>query len=259
MKQSHMLCLGWRTGTEFRLNMKIIPSFIILATLIAVVPARVGAAPEEGVALAIVYDTSGSMQQRVKDADGSSAPKFVIARRALGAVLQRLQAFARNAPADTPRKIEAGLFAFSGDGATELVRFGPFDGNNLGRWTNNLPAPSAGTPLGSALRTATEAVLKSPLSRKHVLVITDGVNTVGPDPVRVLPSLKQQAERKQMPMSVHFVAFDVDAKLFGPLKKMGVTVVGAANETQLRDQLGFILEKKILLEDEEPLAKPKTN
>jgi hypothetical protein len=140
-----------------------------------------------------------------------------------------------------------------------LVRFSPFDGNNLNRWTNDLPTPSAGTPLGNALRTATEAVLRSPLSRKHVMVITDGVNTVGPDPVKVLPGLKQQAEKKQTSLNVHCIAFDVDAKVFAPLKKMGVTVVGAANETQLHDQLGFILEKKILLEDEEPPTKPKTN
>jgi hypothetical protein len=55
------------------------------------------------------------------------------------------------------------------------------------------------------------------------------------------------------------VAFDVDAKLFNPLKKLGATVVGAADETQLNTQLSFILEKKILLEEEEPAQKPKTN
>lgn len=261
MKQTLRLCSRWCTGTEISSNMKTIPSLITLALLAtgAASPLRAVAASEEGVALAIVYDTSGSMQQRVKDADGSRSPKYVIARRALQAAVLRLQSFAKNAPADAPRKIEAGLFAFSGDGASVLVPFGPFDPNRLDRWTNNLPSPAAGTPLGNALRTATDAVLKSPLSRKHVLVITDGENTVGPKPEVVLPSLKQQAEKKQTSLNVHCIAFDVDAKVFAPLKKMNVTVVGAANETQLHDQLGFILEKKILLEDEEPPAKPKTN
>jgi Mg-chelatase subunit ChlD len=261
MKHQLTLRSGWRTGTEFRLNMKAMLSFIMLATLSAgaAAPARAVAAQEEGVALAIVYDTSGSMQQPVKDADGTRSPKYVIARRALQSIVQRLQAFVASAPAGTPRKMEAGLFVFSGNEARELVKMGAFDGKNLDRWTSDLPPPSAGTPLGKALETATRAVLDSPLSRKHVLVVTDGENTVGPKPDAVLPGLKRQAEKSQTRLNVHFVAFDVDAKVFEPLKRMGVTVVGAANETQLNDQLGFILEKKILLEDEEPPAKPKTN
>lgn len=214
------------------------------------------AAEEEGVALAIVYDTSGSMNDSVRDGTGKLAPKYVIAKRALESTLKRLQAFVQGAPAGAPRKVQAGLFVFSGQGARELVRFAPFDGKNLEEWTRRLPLPSSGTPLGNALETASQTVLKAPLSRKHVLVITDGMNTVGPDPARVLPGLKSQAEQKHSSLAVHFVAFDVDAKLFAPLKKQGVTVVGAANETQLNAQLGFILEKKILLEDEEP---PKKN
>ena len=54
---------------------------------------------------------------------------------------------------------------------------------------------------------------------------------------------------------MHFVAFDVDAKQFEAVKKLGATVVGAADENQLGSQLQFILQEKILLEDEEP---PKT-
>jgi len=51
----------------------------------------------------------------------------------------------------------------------------------------------------------------------------------------------------------------VDAKLFAPLKQLGATVVGALDETQLNTQLGFILEKQILLEEEEPVTPPKTH
>jgi len=58
-------------------------------------------------------------------------------------------------------------------------------------------------------------------------------------------------KRNQAQLSVHFVAFDVDAKVFDPVKKLGATVVGALDETQLNAQLSFILQKKILLEEEE--------
>ena len=71
----------------------------------------------------------------------------------------------------------------------------------------------------------------------------------------VIPKLKQQAEQNHTSLSVHFVAFDVDAKVFDPVKKLGATVVGAADEKQLNGQLEFILQKKILLEEEEPSKK----
>jgi hypothetical protein len=241
-------------------TMKIIQSFAVFAAFFVLAsPGRpVAAAEPEGVALAIVYDTSGSMKQRVRDANGRLTPKHVIAKRALDSIVRRLQGFATNA-SGAPRRMEAGLFVFSGQEPRAWVKFGPFDGTNIKAWTTNLPEPAAGTPLGHALKQAGQAVLGSPLPRKHVLVITDGANTVGPDPAAVLPQLQAQAAKGQAGLAVHFVAFDVEAKLFAPLKKLGATVVGAANEPQLNTQLEFILEKKILLEDEEPPAKSGKN
>jgi hypothetical protein len=52
-------------------------------------------------------------------------------------------------------------------------------------------------------------------------------------------------------IAFHFVAFDVDAKVFDSIKKQGATVVSAADEMQLDNQLEFILQRKILLEEEE--------
>jgi hypothetical protein len=52
------------------------------------------------------------------------------------------------------------------------------------------------------------------------------------------------------------VAFDVDAKVFEPVKKLGATVLPASNQQQLNTQLDFIFTKKILLEEEEA---PRTN
>jgi len=213
------------------------------------------AIPEDGVALAIVYDTSGSMKDPVRDASGKLSPKYVIANRALDAIARRVQSFATNTSAGSPRRIEAGLYVFSGTGAKEVVRFSRFDAAAFQSWARAFSAPAGGTPLGNALTTASQAVLNSSLTRKHVLVITDGINTVGPDPASVMPRLKQLAEQKQTSLSVHFVAFDVDAKVFAGVKKAGATVVSASDETQLKTQLEFILEKRILLEDEEPPKK----
>src|SRR5262249_18674932 len=150
------------------------------------------------------------------------------------------------------RKIYAGLFTFQGEHAREVIKLGPFDPAAFEHWAARFSTPGGNTPLGNALSTASHAVLDSPLSRKHVLVITDGINTAGPSPHVVLPRLKQQAEQRHAALSVHFVAFDVDARQFAPLKRSGATVVGAADEKQLNSQLQFILQQKILLEDEEP-------
>ena len=215
----------------------------------------VGAAEPEGVALAIVYDTSGSMKELVRGTDGKRAPKYRIANRALEHIARQIQEYAGKAPAGSARQLQAGLFTFDGSGTREAVKFGPFDAQAIIDWARHFRQPGSGTPLGTALQTAVNTVLQSELPHKHVLVITDGANTVGPDPAEVLPGLKQKAEQKHAAFSVHFVAFDVDARQFAAVKKLGATVLSAADEPQLNASLADILQHKILLEDEEPPVK----
>jgi hypothetical protein len=212
-------------------------------------------AVEDGVALAIVYDTSGSMRDPVPNRDGGSSPKFVIANRALKAVADQIEKSATNSSAGSPRKIATGLFIFQGEHARAAIPMAPFDGNALRDWASRFSTPAGNTPLGAALGVAGHAVLESPLARKHILIITDGMNTAGPPPAKVLPRLKDQAAQQGSNISVHFVAFDVDAKVFDSVKRQGATVVAAADEQQLNSQLQFILQRKILLEEEEPSQK----
>jgi von Willebrand factor type A domain len=214
-------------------------------------------AEEDGVAVAIVYDTSGSMGQAVKGSDGVSTAKHIIAKRALVNVLNRLQAYASSGTPGSPRVLKVGLYSFQKDGAREVAPLAIFDPQTATLWPNLLPLPAGGTPLGLTVESGAHAVLKSGLRRKHVLVITDGENTVGPDPAGILGTLNDLAGKQGTAVSIHFIAFDVDAKVFAPLKKRGATVLTAADEAQLNTQLGFILEKKILLEDEEPAPAPK--
>jgi hypothetical protein len=236
--------------------MKIILSLAVMTALAALEQGTTcRAAEEDGVALAIIYDTSGSMKDPVRDSTGRSSPKYVVANRALEAVARQIQAFAAGTTAGAPRKVYAGLFVFSGNSAREAVKFGPFDAAALEEFARNFASPNGNTPLGNALAVASRTVMNSPLSRKHVLIITDGMNTEGPEPRLVMPGLKRQAETTHTTLSVHFVAFDVDAKQFNSVKKLGATVVGAADEKQLNTQLEYILQRKILLEEEEPAKK----
>jgi hypothetical protein len=235
------------------MNMKMFPSLAVLFALLVLEPGGnlLQGAEEDGVALAIIFDTSGSMKDPVTDKSGHASPKYVIADRALEAIAARIQNFATNTAGSARRRIEVGLFVFKGDGAREAVKFGPFDAIALHRFARGFTTPTGNTPLGNALNIASQPVLNSTLPHKHVLVVTDGMNTAGPSPSAVLPKLKQQAERNHANISFHFVAFDVDAKVFDSIKKQGATVVSAADESQLDSQLEFILQRKILLEEEE--------
>ena len=233
-----------------RPEMRIIPSVLVFTAALLLGPGllRVTAADDDGVALGILYDTSGSMKDQVPNSSGSTSPKYIIANHALKAIANQIQVFTTNGATGDPRKVDVGLFTFEGEGAKPIVKLGPFDAAAIEKWTRDFNAPKGGTPLGNALRTVASSVLNSPMPRKHILVITDGMNTVGPDPAQVLPAINRSAEKKQSAVFIHFIAFDVDAKVFDSVKKQGATVAAAADESQLNAQLDFILQNQILLE-----------
>ena len=125
------------------------------------VDAAAAAESEGGVALAIVYDCSGSMKESVRDANGKRTPKYKIANRALEKIARQLQEFTAKASGDSPRKLQAGLFAFDGSGTREVVKFGPFNPDPIIAWARKFDRPGSGTPLGQAMETAVNTVLRS--------------------------------------------------------------------------------------------------
>lgn len=237
--------------------MKIIPSLAVLAALVGMLQGTpsLAADKEEGIALAIIYDTSGSMRDPVPDQNGGKTAKYVIANRALLSVANQLETFSTNTTSGASRKLNTALFVFQGQGAKQVIKFGPFDASAMREWANSFSTPGGNTPLGNALNAAGQCVLSSSLPHKHVLVITDGINTAGPQPSAILPRLKKQAEQNGVSLSVHFIAFDVAAQVFDPIRKQGATVVSASDEKQLNSQLDYILQRQILLEEEEKPSK----
>ena len=167
---------------------------------------------------------------------------------------KQIQAFATNSAAGTPRRIDAGLFVFSGDSARQAVKFGPFDAAALEDFARSFSdaqrqhaagqrpdASPASTVLNSPLLAQTRADHHGRHEHRGAEART-----------RSCPGSSGRRSKSTRRVSVHFVAFDVDAKVFDPVKKLGATVVGAADEKQLNTQLEFILQRKILLEEEEP-------
>jgi hypothetical protein len=206
-------------------------------------------APAEGVAVAIVLDTSGSMAQTVLNRQKKPEAKCVIANRALLSVVKRLEAFSTNQTTGKSLSLETCLIVFVDGKSSTVIPLGPFSPEPFQAWLRQNSRPNGGTPLGESLRSAADALFASKAQRRHVIVLTDGENTVGADPVTILPRVQKEAELKNAFVGVHFVAFDVAARVFDQLKAKGATVLAAADESQLQNQLAFILEKKVLLEE----------
>jgi Ca-activated chloride channel family protein len=203
-------------------------------------------AADDDIAIAIVYDTSGSMNAPVKDSAGKWTPKFMIGNRAVENIVSRLEKFA----ATSPKKLQVGLYTFALQGGKEVVPMGPFAPAKVRDWVASYKKPDGGTPLGNATAEAAEKLLKIKAGARHVLVITDGENTIGPKPEEKIAALNKIAMKTGDFVAFHFIAFDVNASVFAAIKKEGATLLSAADEKQLNERLTFVLEEKILLEKE---------
>ena len=211
----------------------------------ALVAAGASNPAHDGIALAVVFDTSGSMTQSIPTRPGSPpSPKLEIARRAFGAVIDRLEAFAR-APGAKP--LSVGVYVFRGKEAAVAVPLAAFDAAKLRAWLRTAPANGA-TPLGSAIALAGRDILATPAASRHLLVLTDGQNSSGPTPEKTLADLNKTSLRQQRPVFTHVIALDLKPAVLAALKKQGATLIGAADEAQLNEQFDYILEEKILLE-----------
>ena len=103
-----------------------------------------------------------------------------------------------------------------------------------------------GTPIGEAMITAKRELDRTGLTRRHLLVVTDGENTDGFSPDRVAQAIGRRPEAERP--SMYFVAFDIDASRFARVRDAGSLVLPAANARELNDTLDSLLRGKILLE-----------
>lgn len=234
----------------------ILAAFAALAPALRAQTARETSFPAAEVALAVVYDTSGSMRETIPAADGRPEAKHLIARRALLAVADRLEKFTAapvasaepTAPVPPARTLDLGLYVFNQRQPDVALPLAPFSAAALRQWVRAQKLPSDSTPLGATLLQAGQALLKSSASHKHLLVLTDGENSTGVTPQHALQALQAHAEQTQTSFFVHVIAIDIKPTVFRALQRQGATLIGAADEKQLQAQLDFILENQILLE-----------
>ena len=201
---------------------------------------------QEGIAAVILVDTSGSMGEPVRDADGNKRPKIKIAQQAALNLVNQFDAYARDHP---DQKISLGIYEFSQRSslppARPIVNLGPPDPAAARAAVSRMFA-SGDTPIGDAMIIAMKNLDATGFSKKHILVITDGDNTIGysPDDVTRIIAGKSDTARA----SVYFVAFDIAASRFNSVKDAGGLVLAASNETDLKGTLDYVLSGKILAE-----------
>lgn len=208
-------------------------------------PPSGGAAPREGIAAIVLMDVSGSMASSVADAGGSPRPKIDIAREAARALVGQFAAYATAHP-DEP--VLVGLLEFSDRPPTparEVIPLSPADPVRAAEALANL-RPEGETPIGEAMIAGKRALDRAGLTRRHLLVVTDGENTNGREPEDVMRAFARRPEQERP--SVYFVAFDVAESRFDAVRAAGGLVLAAANAEELDKTLGALLSGKILVE-----------
>ena len=204
------------------------------------VPAR------DGIAAAVVIDVSGSMDDRVTGEDGRRARKIDVARRAARDVIEQ---FASYAEEHKDEVVNLGVFEFSRRNnqpdCRPIVPMGPPDRTRADEALARLD-PGGGTPIGQAMVTAKQALDATGLSRRHLLIVSDGENTDGFEPEDVAAVIAKRPDNEKP--SIYFVAFDIEARRFNGVRDAGGLVLPAANARELNTTLDTLIKGKILLE-----------
>jgi Mg-chelatase subunit ChlD len=199
------------------------------------------AEPRAGTAVVILVDTSGSMAQPVPDAKGNPRPKSAIAREALNGIIQNTSKWKKD---HAGSHLQLAIFNFSSR-VNEVLPMGEFDAAKAEQAVARIPAPNGGTAIGLAIEEGYKALYHSGCSRKFIVCVTDGENTVGAAPDLVARQLHAQTNGA---VQLNFVAFDTKASQFKFLSAVNGHVVEAANGAKLEAELTNIYEKRILAE-----------
>jgi Mg-chelatase subunit ChlD len=194
-----------------------------------------------GTAVVILVDTSGSMAQRVMDAQGQPRPKNEIAREALKGIVGYTAGWKKD---HANSHLQLAIFNFSSR-VNPVLPLGEFDAAKAEAALGKIPGPNGGTAIGLALEEGYKALYRSGCARKFIVCVTDGENTVGPGADVVARQLHDQT---QGAVQLNFVAFDTKASQFKFLAPLNGHVVEAADGGKLQAELTNIYEKRILAE-----------
>lgn len=208
-----------------------------------------GVKREEGTAVVVLMDTSGSMAESVRDGADSESPKIEIARRCAERLISRTEEFVRAHP---DQNVLMGVYEFSqrygGPSPRRVVKLGP---PNIAAARSMIArmTPQGGTPIGGALIAAKQDLDATGRTRQHIIVVTDGQNTEGYEPQDVMNAISRLPEENRT--NVYFIAFDISEDRFTSIRDGGGLVMAAADGRELEQALDYVLTGKILAEQPE--------
>lgn len=215
----------------------------LVASLEARLTPDAGTTWTDGLAAVVLVDVSGSMHDRIK---GERRRKIEAAQ---AATIDLVGAFAKYAAAHPHLPVRVGIHEFSAragaPAAREVVPLSAPD-PLAARTAISHMKTGGGTPIGDAMVEARQALDRSRLSRRHLLVVTDGENTDGVHPALVARILERQTDAARA--SLYFVAFDVDAEAFVEVKNAGGLLLSARSGAELAATFDELLSDRILVE-----------
>lgn len=190
-----------------------------------------------GKAIAIVVDTSGSMEDSI-----NKEVKIESAKKSLQSILEDYREYAKE-----NKEVKVGLFYFLNDKVRCAVPVNTFDYDLLNLNVNGL-VPSARTPLGISLAYAERELDKTGYLNKNIVLLTDGMSNIGMTPESVFESInKTNAAFGDSKTNLYIIAFNTDPTYFDDLKKQGATVYEAKDSAELsrvlKENTELILEK----------------
>lgn len=203
-----------------------------------------------GISIVIVMDTSGSMAER--PSSGGKA-KYLQASEALQTVAGYLADFSAHAG---DMELKAGLLTFS-DKVRTVLPLTRLDAAGLAALEAACApehfSPRGGTAIGLGLERSSEILAQSGTIFNSVILVTDGENTIAPEPDKVIEAIYANHNNKStedMPIRtstqlVSIIGFDIDSPKFARLHELGARVTKAGSGDELEASLRSLLEADI--------------
>lgn len=203
-----------------------------------------------GISIVLVVDVSGSMANRP---ESGGQPKYIQAAQALKTVSLYLEGLAEK---QSDLKVNVAVIKFS-NAVETVLPLTELRGDGIQKLQaacvpENF-VPKGGTAIGLALEKGSEILAQSGTILNSMMIVTDGANTVSPEPEKVLKAIYSNANNKSneeitvktSTQLLSFIGFDIDSNIFDVLHELGARITSAADQTGLETSLKSLLEADI--------------
>lgn len=208
------------------------------------------AVDDVGISIVLVVDVSGSMSN---SPSSLGQPKYIQAASALETVSLYLSDLARK---QKDMKVNVAVLKFSNTVSTVLP-LTVLNEEGIERLKKACISenfePKGATAIGLALQKSSEILAQSGTIFNSMIIITDGENTIAPDPNKIIDAIYANRNNKTTEnvmirtstQLMSFIGFDIDSDMFSSFHEKGARITSAGNQKELEDSLKSLLEADI--------------